>query len=141
MTGWIIQVGTSPIAWRTKKQDAVALSSTEAEFRAMKALTKELIWFKELLHKLGINHNAPMTIYCDNKSALHISVNPVLHEQTKHMGIICQFVRDEIVKGVIITIYVPSQDQLADIFTKALGHRDFDAFLLKLGINNIHAPT
>lgn len=107
----------------------------------MKALTKELIWIKGLLSELGIQHTDPMTIYCDNKSALYISPNPVLHEQTKHMGIICQFVRDEIIKGVIQTTHISTRDQLADILTKALGRTEFDSFLLKLGINNIHAPT
>ena len=138
LTGWIIQFGTSPICWKTKKQDDVSLSSTEAEFRPMKATTKELIWINGLLYELGLPHDGPMTICCDNKLALHISVNPVLHEQTKHMGIICQFVRDEIVKGVIHTTHVSSHDQLADILTKALGRKEFDAFLLKLGINNIY---
>ncbi|XP_048618201.1 uncharacterized protein LOC111207841 isoform X2 [Brassica napus] len=141
LSGWIIQFGTSPITWKTKKQDAVSLSSTEAEFRAMKAITQELIWIKDLLNELGIAHPAPMLICCDNKSALYIGANPVLHEKTKHMGIICKFVREQITKGVVKTTYVSTHDQLADIFTKALGRREFDAFLLKLGINNIHAPT
>ena len=141
LTGLIVQFGTSPICWKTKKQNAVSLSSTEAEFRAMKAITKELIWIKGLLSELGFTHDAPLTVCCDNKSALHISANPVLHEQTKHMRIICQFVRKKIIKGVIKTTHVSSLDQLADILTKALGRKEFDAFLLKLGINNIHAPT
>lgn len=129
LSGWIIQCGSSPITWKTKKQDVVSLSSTEAEFRAMRAITKELIWLKGLLSELGIDHAAPMTICCDNKSALHISANPVLHEKTKHMGIICQFVRDEIAKGTTQTNYVSTHDQLADILTKALGRKEFDAFL------------
>ena len=141
LTGMIVQFGTSPVCWKTKKQDCVSLSSTEAEFRALKAMTQELIWIKELLVELGIEHKEPMLICCDNKSALYISANPVLHERTKHMGIICQFVRDEITKGVIRTTHVSTHDQLADILTKALGRKEFDAFLLKLGINNIHAPT
>lgn len=118
LTGWIIQLGSSPITWKTKKQNAVSLSSTEAEFRAMKTLAKELIWIKELLLELGIDHKDLMLVCCDNKSALHISANPVLHEQTKHMSIICAFVRNEIVKGVIRTTYVSTRDQLADIFTR-----------------------
>ena len=105
LTGWIIQFETSPITWKTKKQDGVSLSSTEAEFRALKAITKEVIWLKELLRELGISHTDPVTICCDNKPAIHISANPVLHEQTKHMAIICQFVRDEIIKGVIKVAY------------------------------------
>lgn len=95
----------------------------------MRAITKELIWLKGLLSELGIDHAAPMTICCDNKYALHISANPVLHEKTKHMGIICQFVRDEIAKGTTQTNYVSTHDQLADILTKALGRKEFDAFL------------
>ena len=128
LTGWIIHFGTSPICWKTKKQNDVSLSSTEAEFRAMKAITKELIWIKRLLSELGVTHDSPMTIFCDNKSTLHISANHVLHEQTKHMGIICQFVRKEIIKGVINTMFVTTHDQLADILTKYLGRREFDAF-------------
>ncbi|XP_056844130.1 retrovirus-related Pol polyprotein from transposon RE1 isoform X2 [Raphanus sativus] len=141
LSGWIIQLGTSPITWKTKKQDGVSLSSTEAEFRSLRSITKEIIWLKELLRELGINHEDAVTVCCDNKSAIHLSANPVLHEQTKHMGIICQFVRDEITKGVIKMVYVPTSEQFADILTKALGRKEFDAFLLKLGINNIHAPT
>ena len=94
----------------TSKQVCVSLSSTEAEFRALKAMTQELIWIKELLAELGIEHKEPMLICCDNKSALHIIANPVLHERTKHMGIICQFVRDEITKGVIRTTHVSTHD-------------------------------
>ncbi|XP_048613413.1 secreted RxLR effector protein 161-like [Brassica napus] len=141
LSGWIIQFGTSPITWKTKKQDAVCLLSTEAEFRAMKAITQELIWIKHLLIELGIHHPAPMTICCDNKSALHIGANPVLHEKTKYMGIICKFVREAITKWIIKTTYVSTHDQFTDILTKVLGRRKFDAFLLKLGINNIHALT
>lgn len=141
LTGWIVQFGSSPVSWKTKKQDCVSLSSTEAEFRAMKSMIKELIWIKGLLNELGIDHKEPMLICCDNKSALHLSANPVLHERTKHMGIICWFVQEEITKGVIRTTHVSTHDQLADILTKALGHKEFDAFLLKLGISNLHAPT
>lgn len=141
LTGWIVQFGISPVSWKTKKQDGVSLSSTEAEFRALKSMTKELIWIKGLLNELGIEHTAPMLVCCDNKSALHLSANPVLHERTKHMGIICRFVQEAVTKGVIRTTHVSTRDQLADILTKALGRKEFDAFLPKLGINNLHAPT
>lgn len=66
LTGWIIQFGTSLISWKTTKQDDVSLSSTEAEFRAMKSITQELIWLKELLREIGVEHHDPMTICCDN---------------------------------------------------------------------------
>ena len=108
LTGWIIQFGTSPITWKTKKQEGVSLSSTEAEFRALRSITKEVIWLMELLRELGLPHTDAVTICCDNKSAIHLSANLILHEQTKHMGIICSFVRREIAKGVIKVTYVPT---------------------------------
>ncbi|CAE6232436.1 unnamed protein product [Arabidopsis arenosa] len=73
LTGWIVQFGSSPISWKTKKQDVVSMSSAEAEYRAMNALTKELKWLKSLLFDLGFDHVKPITIRCDNQAAIHIS--------------------------------------------------------------------
>lgn len=141
LTGWVVQLGTSPISWKTKKQDTVSCSSAEAEYRAMGEVTKELLWLKSLLREIGVDHTEPMTLMCDSQPAIHISNNPVFHGKTKHVGTQCHFIRDEIVKGVIKPQHVPTEDQLADILTKALGRKEFDAFLSKLGICNLHAPT
>ena len=140
LSGWIVQLGASPIAWKTKKQDTVSCSSAEAEYRAMGAITKELLWIKGLLKEIGIDHPEPMTLHCDSQPAIHISSNPVFHERTKNIEIECHFIRDEIVKGVLKPSYVPTKEQLADIFTKALGRKEFEVFLSKLGIRNLHAP-
>lgn len=98
--------GTSPIAWKSKKQDTVSCSSAEAEYRAMGAITKELLGLKSLLRELGVNHKEPMTLFCDSQPAIHISSNPVFHERTKNIEIECHFIRDEIVKGVLKPSYV-----------------------------------
>ncbi|KAG7553171.1 Reverse transcriptase RNA-dependent DNA polymerase [Arabidopsis thaliana x Arabidopsis arenosa] len=140
-TGWFIQLGSSPISWRTKKHDRVSMSSAEAEYRAMGDTTKELLWIKACLRDFGVMHSSPMSLFCDNEAALHIAANPVFHERTKHVESDCHFIRDEIVAGVIATQHVPTEGQLADIFTKALGAREFLAFQDKLGILNLHAPT
>lgn len=140
-TGWFIQLGQSPISWKTKKQDVVSHSSAESEYRAMSWTAKELVWLKALLLDLGVKLTQPMHLYCDNKAALHISANPVFHERTKHIEKDCHFVRDEIKSGNISTAHVPTTVQLADIFTKALGRHEFDTFRDKLGILDLHDPA
>ena len=86
----------------------------------MATTTCELKWLKVLLLCLGVAHPQLMKLYCDRRAALHIAANLVFHERTKHIEVDCHFLRDELLKGNIITSYVPTHDQLADIFTKAL---------------------
>lgn len=107
----------------------------------MAMTTCELKWLKALLSSLGVSHTRPMSLYCDSQAALHISQNPVFHERTKHIEVDCHFVRDEIIAGNINPTFVSSIAQLADIFTKALGKRQYEYLLRKLGIRDLHAPT
>jgi len=121
LTGWIVFLGHSPISWKTKKQNTVARSSAEAEYRSMASTTCELKWIKSVLSNLGVTHSMPIQLYCDNQAALHIAKNPVFHERTKHIDVDCHFIRDEIVCQNLQPSYVPTRTQLADTFTKALG--------------------
>lgn len=101
----------------------------------------EILWFRELLPEMGIDCTAPVTLHSDSLSAINLAANPVYHARTKHVGNDCHFIRDEIIKGKISTKHVSTKSQLADIMTKALGRREFEAFLLKLGICNLHTPS
>ena len=84
-TGYCTFVGGNLTTWKSKKQNVVARSSAEAEYRAMAATASELTWLKQLLKDMGIENNQPMRMYCDNNSARHIASNPVFHERTKHI--------------------------------------------------------
>ena len=97
----------------------VSCSSAEAEYRAMLKLTNELVWIKGILKNLEIDQATPMTMHCDNKAAIHIASNSVFHERKNHIEVDCHKVRHMIVLGVILPCYTRSEDQLADIFTKA----------------------
>ncbi|KAG7539387.1 Reverse transcriptase RNA-dependent DNA polymerase [Arabidopsis suecica] len=141
LTGWFIQLGGSPLSWKTQKHGVVSRSSAEAEYRAMADTVSELLWLRELLPALGIPCTKPITLHSDSLSAICLAANPVYHARTKHVRRDVHFVRDEIANGTIVTKHVSTTSQLADILTKALGRKEFEEFLVKLGICNLHTPA
>ncbi|GAA0142158.1 hypothetical protein LIER_03119 [Lithospermum erythrorhizon] len=115
--------------------------TVEVEYRSMSVVTCELKWLKGLLKSLGIDHPQPMDLKCDSQYPLYLAHNPVFHDRTKHIEIDFHFLRDAILEGTIRTSHVSTNEQLADIFTKSLGRKQFEFLLRKLGIHDLHAPT
>ncbi|KAL9233204.1 hypothetical protein vseg_008229 [Gypsophila vaccaria] len=141
LSGYYVSLGGSPISWKAKKQATVALSTAEAEYRSIRAVTSELVWTKAFLASLGVFHTNPMRIFCDNQSAIHIAKNPVFHDRTKHIEVDCHFVRQHLVSKSISVSHVCSKEQIADLFTKALGGELFDHLQFKLGLGLPRSPT
>ena len=140
LTDVLVRLGGFPISWKTKKQGTVSRSSVEAEYRAMATVTSEFIWIKSFLAAMGVFHTTPMKLFCDNQATLHIAKNPVFHERTKHIEMDCHFVRERLLSGDLVTGYVASKHQVADILTKALGKQSFHFLTSKMGIVNPYAP-
>ena len=100
-TQYCFLLGDSLISWRSKKQIAVARSSTEAEYKALAVTTTELIWLRWLLQDLGVDYSTATKFHRDNCSAIQIAHNDVFHEHTKHIEIDCHFIHHHLLQGTL----------------------------------------
>ena len=113
-------LGDNLLVWSSKKQTVVAHFVGEAEYRAMAQGVADILWLKSLLTELGYPFPSTPILWCDNLVAKSISKNPVFHSRTNHIEVDVHFVREKVEYGDMEIRYVPSQHQVADIFTKEL---------------------
>ncbi|KAL8145769.1 hypothetical protein AgCh_003786 [Apium graveolens] len=110
-SGYCTSVGGNLVTWRSKKQPVVALvalSSAEAEYRAMARGVHELLWIRLFLTEVGLRSDTPMKLHCDNKSDIAIAHDPVQHDRTKHIEIDRHFIKENINNNVISIQFVRS---------------------------------
>ena len=117
-------LGRSLVCWSSKKQNCVALSTTEAEYISAASCCAQLLWMVQTMKDYGINFTK-VPLFCDNESAIKIAHNPVQHAKTKHIEVRHHFIREHVERGNIDLSFVGTKDQLADIFTKALDEPRF----------------
>lgn len=133
-SGHILFLGHNPISWSSKKQQTVARSSTEAEFKAVANSASEVSWTQNLLRELLIPPNSVPTILCDNVGVLYLSQNPAINTRMKHVAVDFHFVRNMVHNNQLRVQHVSAKDQLADTLTKPLGKSVFHTNLSKLGV-------
>ena len=141
ITGYCTFVGGNLVTWRSKKQNVVARSSAEAEFRALAHGICEAMWVSRMLEELKIPMSKPMKVYCDNKAAISIAHNIVLHDRTKHIEVDKHFMKEKIESGAICVPYIPTSQQVADILTKGLHTPQFKMLVGKLTMEDIFKPA
>ncbi|GKB68579.1 retrovirus-related pol polyprotein from transposon TNT 1-94 [Tanacetum coccineum] len=126
-------IGCCLTSWMSKKQTALAISTTEAEYVSAGKACQQALWMKQALVDYEVKLN-DVPVLCDNKGAIDLSKNPVLHSRTKHIEIRHHFLRDNVQKGNISIEKVASEDNIADILTKPLKREPFNLLRLGLGL-------
>ncbi|KAA0057477.1 Copia protein [Cucumis melo var. makuwa] len=140
VAAYCVFVGNNLDSWSLKKQNVVARSSTESEYRALAHATSEIVWITQLLSELSILIHPKPILWCDNISVGALATNPVFHARTKHIEIDVHFVHDQVLCSALEVRYIPSSDQLADCLTKPLTHSHFYYLRSKLGGSDAHHP-
>ncbi|UYV80249.1 hypothetical protein LAZ67_18002148 [Cordylochernes scorpioides] len=120
--GFVFYLAGGPIAWESKKQQTVSLSSTESEYIALCEAGKEAVHIRMLLDELGFGEilEGPTVLRTDNQGARQLTRNPVYHARTKHIDIKWHYIRDIYNEGLVEVVHTPTQENVADIFTKSL---------------------
>ncbi|GKE80170.1 hypothetical protein Tco_1550170, partial [Tanacetum coccineum] len=117
-TGGCQFLGRRLISWQCKKQTIVATSTTEAEYVAAASCCGQVLWIQNQMLDYGFNF-MNTKIYIDNESTICIVKNPVYHSKTKHIAIRHHFIRDAYEKKLIQVLKIHTDDNVADLLTKA----------------------
>jgi hypothetical protein len=120
VTGFIIYFMGCAISWKSRAQKSVTLSSTEAEYVAISEVSAEIMFIKQLLESLNIQVNLPIIVHVDNVGAIYLSNNATTSQRTKHIDIRYHYVREYIEDGILKILFVKSEQNDADIYTKNL---------------------
>lgn len=133
-TGYVIKIFGNVVYWKSKKQSSVTKSSTAAEYVALSELVSEVKVIKNLLKDFKVNIEKPINIFEDNSGAIAIAKFGNLTKNSKYIEIHYHFVNECYEKGTIKIIKVDSENNIADILTKALGRNKFEKFRKTLRI-------
>ncbi|GJV13596.1 retrovirus-related pol polyprotein from transposon TNT 1-94 [Tanacetum coccineum] len=132
-SGGLQFLGGKLVSWSSKKQDCTAMSTAEAEYVSLSTCCAQVIWMRTQLLDYGYKYNR-IPMYCDSKSAIAISCNPVQHSKTKHIDIRYHFIKEHVEKGTVEIYFVGTEYQLADLFTKALPKERFEYLVHRIVI-------
>eukprot|EP00253_Pinus_taeda_P036405 PITA_36405 len=122
------------LSWFSKKHSSIALSTAEVKYVAAASCCTQLLWMMQTLQHFQITCTPPISILCDNTSAISISKNPVMHSKTKHIAIKYHFLQEQVLEQKVKLEYVPSKEQVVDILTKQLSRETFEYLRQKLGV-------
>ena len=124
--------------WSSKKQHIIALLSTKLEYIAQTHATKEATWMKNFVSEICQPQEELIEIYCDNQGAIALTK---YHSHTKHINLQYHFIWEAVKDNMIKMEYIPTQENVADVFMKALARPRFKGFVKGLGLRELEGRS
>lgn len=124
-SGFVFMFGGSVISWNSERQKSVSLSTTESEYIAASNTVRELVWLRKFFDEILPNGLGKIDFYMDNQSAIRLVKNPEFHKRSKHIDVRYHFIREKYEEGLFLLNYIPTQEMIADAFTKSLPAKQF----------------
>jgi len=136
ISGFAFFIGSGVVSWSSKKQPIITLSSTESEYVALTHSSKDIIWIHKLLTEFSsiFPFTLPTTLFCDNQGAIRLSKDSTFHGRTKHIDVHFHFIRQTVSQNHLTLTYCPTDNMIADTFTKSLARFKFEKFRKLLGV-------
>ena len=133
MNGYVAILEGGAIAWSSKKQWMIVLSTTEAKYMALTEGAKQLIWLRRFIWELSIDQSQPTSLHSDNLGAITLSQDMTYHTCTKHINVAYHFICEKVASHEAVLTYVPMKDNIADILMKGLELHQHHYLMGKLG--------
>ena len=118
VTGFSISIGKCLISWKSRGQKSVTLSSTEAEYVSVSEVCAEIMFIKQVLEFLNVEIEYPITVNCDNVGVIFLAHNAKNIQRTKNMDVRYHYVRQYMEDGTVKIVFVNSEYNAADVYTK-----------------------
>ncbi|KAL4249089.1 Oomycete RxLR Effector [Pleurotus pulmonarius] len=131
---YVFLLHSGMVLWSAKRQEIIALSTTEAEYVVTTHTAKEALWLCFLITQLFNMKLPPTTLFSDNQLAIALSKDHQYHARTKHIDVQFHFICYTIEQGSLHLVYCLTDDMVADILTKALPSAKVKHFASELGL-------
>jgi hypothetical protein len=138
MSGCTVLLHSSPVVWSTRKQSIIALSTAEVEYIALTTVMREILYLQALIMELYEPVIPPIPVYCNNQGAIALASNNKFHTRTKHIDLRYHYIQSLVWSGILNLQYCPTEDNIADIFTKVLPRPRLTKLQAGLGLDMTH---
>ncbi|GMI85509.1 cysteine-rich RLK (RECEPTOR-like protein kinase) 8 [Hibiscus trionum] len=132
-SGYLITYSGGVVAWQSRLQKCVALSTIESDFIAATEACKEMLWMKKFVQELGFTQER-YVLYCDSQSAIHLGKNSTFQARSYHIDVRYDWIRDVLEAKLLELEKIYTDDNGADMLTKALPRMKFEACCLTSGM-------